>query len=95
MADGAGITVRTVVANEFDVMPEAVEQYLRKGDQVDKLNDAIEAIEDHDDIETRDNYGKIGFRNVAYRYRLTEKAVGLVEQDEHEGEDQEVDDADS
>lgn len=82
VADGAGVTVRTVVADAFDVMPEAVEQYLRQGDQVDKLNDAIDAIEDHDDVETRDDYGKIVFRNAAYRYRLTGDAVTLCEQDE-------------
>lgn len=85
VADGAGVTMRTVVADAFDVMPEAVEQYLRKGDQVDKLNDAIDAIEDHDDVEAHDDYGKIVFRNAAYRYRLTEKAVDLVEQDKDEG----------
>lgn len=85
VADGAGVTVRAVVADAFDVMPEAIEQYLRQGDPVDKLNDAIDAIEDHDDVEVRDDYGRIVFRNAGYRYRLTEKAIGFIELDEDEG----------
>ena len=95
VADGAGVTVRTVVANEFDIMPEAVEQFLRKGDQVDKLNKAIDAIEDHDDVEMGDDYGRIIFRGAAYRYRLTKKAVDLCEQDPDGAEDEEMGDADS
>lgn len=95
VADGAGVTIRTVVADEFDIMPEAVERFLRKGDQVDKLNKAIDAIEAHDNVERSDDYGKIIFRGAAYRYRLTEKAVGLCEQGPDDGEDEEVDEADS
>ncbi|WP_152039945.1 hypothetical protein [Salinigranum salinum] len=79
VADGSGVTVRRVVANTFDLTPEGVEDYLRHGDQVKKLNKAIDAIEDSPEADKRDDYGRIVFRNTAYRYRLTEKAVELVE----------------
>lgn len=79
VADGSGVTIRRVVANTFDLAPEGVEDYLRHGDQVKKLNKAIDAIEDSPEINKRDDYGRIVFRNTAYRYRLTEKAVELVE----------------
>lgn len=80
VADGAGITLRQVVAKQFDLQPAALEQHLRGGDQVGKLNSAVEAIEKHDDFEPRDDYGEIRFINVPYRYRLTEFAVDLYEQ---------------
>lgn len=80
IADGAGTTLRQVVAAKFDLKPEALEQYLRGDDQVGKLNDAVEAIEAYDGFETRDDYGEIRFINVPYRYRLTPKAVDLYEQ---------------
>lgn len=93
VADGAGVTVQTVVADEFDITPEAVEQFLRKGDQVEKLNKAIDAIDKHNDVDVRDDYGKIIFRAAAYRYRLSAEAVALYEQENEE--DTEVGDADS
>lgn len=80
-ADGAGTTIRSEVADHFDLKPDAVEQHLRTGDPVDKLNGAVEAIEDDDhDLETGDDYGSIIFINQAYRYRLTSHAVGLYEE---------------
>lgn len=82
-ADGAGTTIRTAVADCFDLEPEAVEDHLRTGDPVDKLNDAVEAIEDEDnDLETRDDYGSIIFVRPAYRYRLTGQAVRLYERED-------------
>lgn len=80
IADGGGITLRQVVAERFDLQPDALEQHLRGDNQVDKLNDAVEGIEEHDDFETRDDYGEIRFVNVPYRYRLTAFAVDLYEQ---------------
>lgn len=82
VADGSGTTVRSVVASEFNVMPEALEKTLREGDPVDRLNDAVEAIEEADDIETRDDYGEIRFINPPKHYRLTERAVELYEAEE-------------
>lgn len=82
VADGSGATVRSVVASEFNVMPEAIEGTLREGDPVDRLNDAVEAIEEADDVESRDDYGEIRFINPPKHYRLTEQAVELYETEE-------------
>lgn len=79
VADGGGTTVRSVVSNEFDLGPESLEPFLRRGDQVEKLNKAIDAIEENEEVERRENYGRIVFRNAAYRYRLTEWAMEVVE----------------
>lgn len=78
-ADGAGITLRHVVADQFDLQPQALEDHLRGDNKVEKLNDAVEGIEAHEDFETRDDYGEIRFVNVPYRYRLTAFAVDLYE----------------
>lgn len=75
----SGATVRGVLSDTFDVLPDALEGYLREGDQVDKLNRAVRAIRDHDDLEARDDYGEILFRRGAYRYRLTPTAVDLYQ----------------
>jgi len=55
--DGARPTVGSVLADEFDLAPEAVERYLRSGDPVDTLQDAYEVLEEHDELETGDDYG--------------------------------------
>ena len=86
VADGAGPTIRNTVADAFDYEPTAVEEQLRIGDPLEKLNDAVEAIQEEDDLETRDDYGEIVFINQAYRYRLTPKAVRLYEKDAEEDE---------
>lgn len=78
VADG-GVTLRRVVSSQFDLQPNALEQFLREGDQVEKLNDAVKAIEESD-YETREDYGAIEFLNVPYRYRLTEKVTNLYEE---------------
>lgn len=79
VADGSGATVRGIVASEFNVMAETIEGTLREGDPVDRLNDAVEAIEEADDVEPRDDYGEIRFINPPKHYRLTERAVELYE----------------
>jgi hypothetical protein len=78
VADG-GKTVRSIVAAQFDYDPESIEDYLRTGDPVDKLNRSVEAIEEADHLETTDDYGEVRFINAAYRYRLTSKAVNKYE----------------
>lgn len=78
VADGAGITVRDTVAQEFDLHPESLEEFLREGDQVDKLNQSIDAIEESEHVEKRESYDRITFRFPANRYRLTEFAIQLL-----------------
>ena len=79
VTDGAGRTLRSILAEEFNIVPEKVESYLQKGDSLDKLNSAIEAIEQSESVIKRDEYGQILFVHTPYRYRLTEKAIELAE----------------
>ena len=81
VTDGGEPTLRGILADEFDIIPTAVEQYLQGGDHVEKLNAAVEAIEDSDTVAARDDYGKIIFRRGAYRYRLTEEQANRYEQE--------------
>lgn len=74
IADG-GTTIRSILATEFGIDPEAVESYLRKGDSVEKLNTAVDAIEGSDKVSSGGKYGRIIFRRPANRYRLTNRAV--------------------
>jgi hypothetical protein len=72
-ADGRGITVREVIADDAGIDPERVEEFLHSGSrdtQRERLNDAIDAIVDADEVEKRDTYGKVVFRHKAYRYHL-------------------------
>ena len=78
VADGAGVTLRQVVAGQFDLKPGSLESHLRTGDLVKKLNTAVGSIK-HDEFSTRDDYGRIQFINSPYRYRLTSLAVDLYE----------------
>lgn len=79
IADGAGFTVRRVVAEEFDYDPNKIDDYLRQHDDVDTLNKAVSAIKESDEVSCRDDYGEIDFIPRAYYYRLTERAVRLYE----------------
>lgn len=81
-ASGSETTVRNTLASRFDLKPKAVEKFLQSGDPVDKLNKAVDAIEEAAGPEPRESYGKIIFRNPANLYRLTEFAVELYEQEE-------------
>lgn len=78
-ADGAGETIRSLLAKEFNVPPEQVESHLRNGDRLAKLNTAVEAIENSDWTTKGDEYGKINYVRPPNRYRLTEKAIELAE----------------
>lgn len=72
-ADGRGITVREVIAADAGIDPERVEEFLHSGDrntQRERLNDAIDAIVDADEVAKRGTYGKVVFRHKAYRYHL-------------------------
>lgn len=83
MADDSGTTVRSIVAPEFNVIPEAVEGTLRNGNPVDQLNNSVEAIEEAEDVEPRKDYGKIQFINPPKHYCLTKSAVKLYESEEN------------
>jgi hypothetical protein len=78
VADGAGRTIRSILAAEFGIEPEQVTEFLRSGDPVDRLNAAVEAIESSEEVRRSDEYGQIVFVRPAYRYRLTEQIVKLV-----------------
>ncbi|NHN64267.1 hypothetical protein G9463_13305 [Haloarcula sp. JP-Z28] len=78
VADGAGRTIRSILAAEFGIEPEQVIDFLRSGDPVDRLNTAVEAIESSEEVTKSENYGQIVFVRPAYRYQLTEQAIELV-----------------
>jgi hypothetical protein len=79
VADGAGETVRHVLADEFDVPQSKVAETLHTGDPVEKVNDAVKAIKESESVESRDEYGQLLFVDTAYRYRLTKTAMRLLE----------------
>ena len=79
IADGAGRTSRSILAGEFEIPSEDIESHLREGDQLAKLNQAVDAIEESEDIDKGDDYGRVIFRNPSYRYRLSEFGVSLAE----------------
>jgi len=79
IADGAGRTIRSILAEEFKISTEDVESYLRDGDRLTKLNQAVDAIEESEDIDKGDDYGRVIFRNPAYRYRISEFGMSLAE----------------
>ncbi|MFC7073100.1 hypothetical protein ACFQJ7_12445 [Halovenus rubra] len=78
VADGAGRTIRSILAAEFGIKPEQVVDFLQSGDPVDRLNTAVEAIESSEEVTKSENYGQIVFVRPAYRYRLTDQAMKLV-----------------
>ena len=76
--DGGGESLRNVLAQEFALVPQKVEDFLRSTTQaVDTLNAAVEAIEESDEVEVGEDYGAIIFINMPYQYRLTEEAKAL------------------
>lgn len=77
VADGAGRTIRSILAAEFDIEPEQVTGYLRSGDPIERLNAAVQAIESSEEVSKSEQYGQIVFVRPAYRYRLTERAMDL------------------
>lgn len=81
LADGAGRTIRSILADEFGVDPERVVEYLRSGDPVDRLNAAVETIETSEEVSKSEDYGRIVFLHPAYRYRLTEKGMELIQRE--------------
>lgn len=78
LSDGAGRTIRSILATEFDIPPERVADYLRSGDPITRLDTAIDAIESSEEVSKSEDYGRIVSLNQAYRYRLTEHALDLL-----------------
>lgn len=77
-ADGSGVTLRSVIASELDLIPDSVEDYLRTtAEPVDVLNTVVEAVDEEDDLTVQPDYGEIAFINTPYRYRLTQMAINL------------------
>lgn len=64
-------------AEALDIDPDDVKDYLRNGDLVRNLREAVRAIEEHPVVSSRGDYGMILFRNEAYRYRLSPQAANL------------------
>lgn len=72
-ADGRGVTVREVIADDADIDPEDVEHHLHSGGrdtQRERLNNAIDSIVDSDEVTKRNDYGKVVFKHTAYRYYM-------------------------
>jgi len=79
LADGAGRTIRSILADEFEIRSTEVEAYLRDGDKLSNLNEAVDAIKESEDVDKEDEYGRIIFRTPAYRYRLSSHGMKLAE----------------
>lgn len=60
-AAGSRPTIRSGLAPEFAVASEAVEAVPRDGDPVDRLRDAVAAIEGQNELDTRDDAETIEF----------------------------------
>lgn len=78
VADGGGRRIKAVLAEEFDVAPERVADFLRSGDPVERLNAAVEAIESSDEVTRANEYGRVLFVSRANRYRLSQQAINLL-----------------
>lgn len=78
LTDGAGRTVRSILATEFGVVPERVSEVLKSGDPVETLNVAVEAIESAEEVVKSEDYGRILFVSPAYRYRLSRTATDFL-----------------
>lgn len=79
VADGAGRTIRSILAAEFTIAPARVGSFLREGDLVAKLNTAVTAIESSEEMVQTEDYSHIVFVDQANRYRLSETAAQLTD----------------
>lgn len=80
VGDGAGTTVRAILASAFGVEPDAVGDHLRSGDPLERLTAALDAIEASPAVEHARASGRILFVSRPTRYRLTEAGVASFEQ---------------
>jgi len=73
MTDGSGKTIRQVLAQKFGVPSEDIEEYLREGNKISKLNEAVQAIKEDDDLESGEEYGEILFLAQPHQYGLARR----------------------
>jgi len=73
MTDGSGKTIRQVLAQKFGVPSEDIEKYLREGNKISKLNEAVQAIKQHDELKTGEGYGEILFLAQPHQYSLVRR----------------------
>ncbi|WP_256392809.1 hypothetical protein [Natronoarchaeum rubrum] len=83
-ADGGVVPLRRILAVEFDVPPEEVEDHLHTGtidEQREKLNEAINVVEAHEEVDSRDSYGRVEWLHKGYRYWVPSEVLsgGVVE----------------
>lgn len=80
--DDVPTTLRGVAAETLDVESEAVEEEMNDGETIvrmNKLDGVVGAVKSSDEVEKRDDYGQIGFRQRANRYKLADELAHLVE----------------
>lgn len=76
------VVIRDVLADEFGVDEDVVEDTIRSGgvfDRMDNLGEAVEAIEESDDVEKDGEYDNIFITGNPYKHQLTDRAVALIE----------------
>ena len=81
-AEAVETVIRDVLADEFGVAGDEVEDAIRSGgvfDMMENLGDAVEAIEGSDDVKKGGDYDNIFITGNPYRYRPTDRAVALME----------------
>lgn len=75
-------TLRGVAAETLEVEPEEVKEEITAGDTTDRMNnldDVVGAVKSSDEVEKRDDYDQIGFRQRANRYKLNDELAHLTE----------------
>jgi hypothetical protein len=72
------ITVRTVAAEALDVDPEDVDEEILGTedivDRMEKYDDVVTAIKEHEAVERGRDYDEVGWRNRAHRWGLSRVA---------------------
>ena len=76
-------TLRTVAASALDINPPTVEDELTgTADPVERMNrydPVLSAVKRNDDVSRNGDYDEMGWRNMALRWTLTERAVRIEE----------------
>jgi hypothetical protein len=73
-------TMRDIAAAALGVTPDKLEEEMARGDErarMEKLDEALGAIIDSDEVTIGSGYDQIGFRNAANHYQLTSAVAGL------------------
>ena len=76
-------TLRTVAASALDVnLPMVKDKLTGPADPVERMNrydTALSAVKRNDDVSRNGDYDEMGWRNMAIRWTLTERAVRIEE----------------